>query len=135
VVTIGAHDVGDGVGHADHADGDTATDALAAGEHVRVEAEHGGATAVDRELHVGLVHDENGTGCAHVGVERRDELGGREHQPAVGQRRLHQHGGDITLCEASAQRIRVVVGQDVGHERRGRIQAGELGVHDAAVVS
>ena len=69
VVEVGADDVGDLVGHADDADGDPSADALPSGEHVRLKPEGDRASAVDGELDVGLVDDEDGARSTHVRVQ------------------------------------------------------------------
>ena len=135
VVAVGAYDFGDGVSHADHADGDTAADALAAGEEVGLEAEYRCPSSVYGELHVGLIDDEHGAGRADVGVERGDELLRGQHQPTVCQCRLDHDSGDIPARQASAERLGVVVGKDIGRLRGGGVETGEVALHAAVVAA
>ena len=90
---------------------------------------------MDGELHVGLVDDQHRAGGAHVGVQRGDELRCRQHQAAVGERRLDKDRGDVTAGQPGAQRVGVVVGQDVGGLRGGGVEPGEVAVHAAVVAA
>ena len=87
VSQVAGHDAGQSVGHSDNTDRDTAADTFAAGHDVRFEIEVPGAATEYGELSMGLVNDQQGSGGAHLCVERRDELRRRQHQAAVGQGR------------------------------------------------
>ena len=121
---VGQDPVGQGCGQPERPARNAAADGLPDSHEVGVEPPGAGAAAGSRAEGMRLVVDQQRAVDPGQLPDRGEVAGLGQHDADVGQRRFHQHGGDVAVGQFPLERGHVVELHDPGRRRRIDRRAG-----------